>query len=273
MHDVSPLPPPIPPRPDLSEWSPAWVPGPLEPAPSRRFPAWVIGSAMLTLFFMGAAALVSFVTRYDLADHTDEYAFLARDFQGEPIRWNPCEPIHFVVNLGLAPEGSVQDVQEAVRRVSAATGIEFTYDGLSDEPLERRRPIYQPDRYGDRWAPILIAWIDPDATDISFARDGHTAAGVAAPSIPSDGTDILVSGWVAINLEDPNPPGFDMIGAQGPVVLHELGHVMGLDHADAPGQLMEPAGGGVTDFGSGDLAGLEQLGRSAGCLATPPTPG
>ncbi len=127
---------------------------------------------MLTLFFMAVAGLVSFVTRYDPAEHADEYEFLAQDFRGNPIRWNPCEPIHYVVNLGLAPEGSMQDVHEAVRRMSVATGIDFDYDGLSNESPMRRRPVYQPERYGDRWAPVLIAWVDPDSSDISFAHDG-----------------------------------------------------------------------------------------------------
>ena len=35
---------------------------------------------------------------------------------GAPVRWNPCEPIHYVVNLGAAPAGSLQDVQDAVLR-------------------------------------------------------------------------------------------------------------------------------------------------------------
>jgi hypothetical protein len=35
------------------------------------------------------------------------------------------------------------------------------------------------------------------------------------------------------------------------------------------GELMEPSGGGVSDFGPGDLEGLRALGRSAGCLVTP----
>ena len=270
---MSTLPPPIPPRPDLGEWSPAWIPRAPEPAGRRRFPVWVVASALLTLFFMAMAGLVSFATRYDPAEHADEYEFLARDFRGDPIRWNPCEPIHYVVNLNLAPEGSMQDVHEAVRRISMATGIEFDYDGLSSESPMRRRPVYQPERYGDRWAPVLIAWVDPDTSDISFAREGHTAAGVAAPSTASSDGDVLVSGWIAINLEDPNPPGFELVGAQGPVVLHELGHIVGLDHAKNFGQIMESSGGGMTDLGPGDLAGLERLGRPAGCLTTPDTPG
>ena len=53
------------------------------------------------------------------------------------------------------------------------------------------------------------------------------------------------------------------------MVLHELGHIMGLDHVTSKAELMEPAGGSMTDFGPGDLAGLEQLGRDQGCLVTP----
>ena len=54
--------------------------------------------------------------------------------------------------------------------------------------------------------------------------------------------------------------------------MHELAHVLGLGHIKAQGELMEPSGGGVTDFGPGDLEGLSELGRSAGCLTTPSAP-
>ncbi len=87
-------------------------------------------------------------------------------------------------------------------------------------PTERRN-AYQPGRYGDVWAPVLIAWVDPDESSIEFSTEGHTAAGVAAPLVSSAGSDILVSGWIAVNADDPNDPGFDSIDDQGPVVLHE----------------------------------------------------
>ena len=54
--------------------------------------------------------------------------------------------------------------------------------------------------------------------------------------------------------------------------MHELAHVLGLGHIKVQGELMEPSGGGVTDLGPGDLEGLSELGRSAGCLTTPPAP-
>ncbi|MGZ8583776.1 MAG: hypothetical protein ACXWXN_08515 [Actinomycetota bacterium] len=231
----------------------------------------MIGSAVITILMMVGALFTSFIVRYDPSEHTDEYRFIARDFDGDPVRWNPCESVHYVVNVAAAPAGSLGDVQEAVRRISAATGISFAYDGLTDEVLERRRDMVQVDRYGDRWAPVLVTWVDPDTSSVSFRGDGDVAAGVAAPFTPR-GADVIVSGWIAINADDPNPPGFGVPDDQGPVVLHEWGHVMGLDHVDERGQLMHPAGGGVAGLGPGDLEGLRRLGRSEGCLATPAVP-
>jgi hypothetical protein len=68
----------------------------------------------------------------------DAYEFILSNGD-TPVRWNPCEPIRYAVNVSLAPSGSLEDVQEAVRRVSAITGIPFEYEGLSpDVPSENR---------------------------------------------------------------------------------------------------------------------------------------
>src|SRR5712691_7036341 len=56
------------------------------------------------------------------------HGFLNLNTDGTPVRWNPCQPIHYQVNLANAPTSAVADVQEAVRRVQAATGITWIYD-------------------------------------------------------------------------------------------------------------------------------------------------
>ncbi|HEX4942143.1 MAG TPA: hypothetical protein VFW51_06390 [Actinomycetota bacterium] len=252
-------PPPVPPRPDLA-------PVEIEVPRRRRFPLWVTGVCVLLALSMGAVAIAP------LFEGTEEqrgpgFLFLDRTDQGTPTRWDPCEPIHYVVNAELAPPGSIEDVHEAVRRVSAATGIAFDYEGTTDEEASISREVYQFDRYGDRWVPVLIAWVDPDDSDIPFERGDRVAAGVAVPRIaPTRLEDVYVSGWVAINADDPNPPGFSVPGQQGPVILHELGHLMGLGHVRAGGELMHPSGGGVVDFGPGDREGLRRLGAESGCI-------
>ena len=56
------------------------------------------------------------------ADAASHYAFLALD-QGRPVRYDPCQPIHYTVNVAQAPASALTDLQEAVHRVSAATGL------------------------------------------------------------------------------------------------------------------------------------------------------
>ncbi len=218
-------------------------------------------------------ALPPLVKAWESSQGSDEFSFMAM-VRGEPVRWNPCEPIHYVVNLGAAPPGSLQDVHSAVLRLSSVTGIAFVYDGMTDEVPTRERDVYQPERYGQRWAPVLIGWVDPRTSTFDFDPDGREAAGVAGPLYPQPGPQTMyVSGVAAINVADPNPPGFGFPGAQGPVVLHELAHVLGLGHFEAHGELMEPSGGGVTDLGPGDLQGLRRAGGFGGLPLDPPSAG
>jgi len=252
-------PPPVPTRLDLDD---------VGPSPSRTRPTWILAIALLvvvSLAMLGLAPLLAGAPEGGV-----DFVFLSRNRAGNPVRWNPCEPVHYVVNASLAPPGSLGDVHEAFRRVTEATGISFAYDGLSDEQPSIDRRSYLPDRYGDRWAPVLISWVEPTDSDIPFETEGGIASAVAAPQYPGAvPADVYVSGWVAMNRRDPNPPGFDEPGEQGPVLLHELGHVMGLGHVPTLGELMHRAGGGVTDLGPGDDEGLQRLGSSEGCLPVP----
>ena len=251
-------PPPAPSRPDLEDPT----------APVRRRPTWIVAIAVLVVASFAVAAIAPLLR--DAPTLGEDFVFLSRATSGGPVRWNPCEPIHYVVNPSLAPPGSLEDVHEAVRRISTATGIAFAYDGLTDEDPSQYRTAFIPDRYGERWAPVLIGWVDPDDSDIPFELPNGTASAVASPLYPGGmPADVYVSGWVAMNAADPNGPGFDDVWEQGPVLVHELGHVMGLGHVEVVGEIMEGSGGGMNDLGPGDLEGLRRLGSSGGCLAVP----
>lgn len=204
-------------------------------------------------------------------DSSAGYAFIHVDpGTGLPSRFNPCEPVLYVVNPDGAPQQGVDDVHEGFRRAGVATGILFEFEGPTDEVPGDDRPLHQPQRYGRRWAPVLVGWVPmPDPG----GRLHPDVLGWAThvPLMDPGGQDVAVSGTIGLSLEaDRVGVGFGAGVRQGNVALHEVGHLLGLDHVTEVGSVMTTAANrGAGDWDAGDLAGLAHLGRQAGCLDVP----
>ncbi|MFF1384513.1 matrixin family metalloprotease [Arthrobacter sp. NPDC058288] len=194
---------------------------------------------------------------------SDSFRFLATNDDGTPVGYSPCRPLHYVVNAELAPAGAEHLVDDAIATISRATGIRFVNDGPTTEaPAEERDP-YQPGTYGERWAPLLIAWTTPEAAPklkgqvIGTGGSTHYSFDGGPKSFVTGSLD-LDAPQIAGELQ--RPQGSDYATA---VILHELSHVMGLEHVDDPRQLMYPEIGAPDGLAAGDLNGLYQLGRTA----------
>lgn len=201
-----------------------------------------------------------------LGASSDGYDVWARNTDGTPVRWDPCRTLEIVVNDDGAPAGWHHDLSRAVDEVAEHTGMDIEVVGSTDERPTARRDAYQPGRYGDRWAPVLLAWADPGEDDLPLLR---TDRGIAIPvAVGVDGDRTYVTGQVVLNRQRLDlQVGFDdRATSWGATLLHEFGHLLGLAHVDDTGEIMaRHPGDGPVRFGPGDRDGLRAVGRDLGC--------
>jgi hypothetical protein len=199
----------------------------------------------------------------------DGHVVWALDADGAPLRWDACTPIRIVLSPRDAPEGADADLREALVRLSDASGLVFEFLGTTDERPAGDRPLIVSSGGTWEWAPVLVAWSDPDVS-LGLTRLDR---GVALPVAVRDGhREAFVTGQVVLNARrDDLVPGFgDRSDAWGATLLHELVHLVGLDHVDDTSQLMSAdPGSGPVVLGAGDLAGLARVGADAGCTDAP----
>lgn len=192
-----------------------------------------------------------FVDQFTGSDQRS-YAFVATTNRGEPIGWNHCDPIRFVVNPQGAPKDWETVVGQAVEMVSEASDFSFHYAGTSEERDFTPRPMSV-----EAAPPVLIAWADSsEVPDL----EGLTAGIGGATPVRVRGRVQYVTGTVVLDTAT-----YDRLSQQGDrrsaslILAHELGHVLGLDHVPDPDELMNAEYIGQDGFGPGDREGFKRL--------------
>jgi hypothetical protein len=174
-------------------------------------------------------------------------------------RWDPCQPIRYVVSGGEPFAGADAMLTQALAEAGAASGLQFVPAGTTTETASTDRVAYQPDRYGQRWAPVLIAWTD-ESTVPKLAGSVIGLGGAVSARV--HGSTRLVSGLLYFDA-----PELFLLAQRGTgyaimrtVMLHEIGHLLGLGHVQDPGAVMYPTDGAQGDYAGGDLRGLAYAG-------------
>jgi hypothetical protein len=187
------------------------------------------------------------------------------------LRWNGCEPITYRMNAKQAsPKLRVKaDTRAAIRMIELATGFTFEYLG----------PTKAVPGSGGHWpadTDLVISWNTPSETEWGLGPDAVAMGGAIKAGWGQIGEQTHVDG---VQLAQILTAGISIDVTQTllndrdqtKVLMHELGHTVGLRHTPARGQIM-----GQTDYnaplrwGRGDMVGLRHLGLAGGCV-TPRT--
>lgn len=175
------------------------------------------------------------------------FAFLQTQPDGEvPVGFSPCGPVEVAVNPDGAPEEWAELVLASLGRVSAASGLDLTLVGETDEVWS--------DGPRELGSPVLVTW--SDAAGVPALAGMPAGLGGATYVNGPDGRMWHASGQVVLDAAD-----LTRWEQHAAVLDHELAHVLGLDHVDDDGELMAAVNTtGRVSFGPGDLAGLAWLG-------------
>jgi hypothetical protein len=205
-------------------------------------------------------------------DAQGPHEFIRESISGRTYFFDPCRPIHWVVNPANEPPGGRELLRNAFQTIQEHTGLFFVEAGETEEsfvadryPRNRNYP-----NIDSRWNPVIVWWLEQsEFNDASGSDQQYAGFAGGHPIYANDLGQKLVSVTGAITMEATWSN--YIVNAGYPqelewVLVHEIAHVVGLDHVDDPGHLMYSDNNGArSELGPGDIQGLAIAG-SEPCL-------
>lgn len=173
--------------------------------------------------------------------------------------WDSSKTIGWKYNPANGYAGALDDWVTAFDRISTSSGLRFSYQGVTDLVAWR-------DDMRASGTQLVVSWATP--SQVPGLAGPPVGVGGQGGTYFEGSTVEYLYGGVALDSTETLRLGFATNGAPtwGQVMVHELGHVVGLGHFQNDTQIMNPAVGPTNHvLGAGDLEGLRVLGPGGGC--------
>ncbi len=202
---------------------------------------------------------VSVVPSWTPQGSPDSWAYISPKLRA---RFNPCKPIDYRINIAQAAPWAASTIDTAVAAIALGTGLRFRYRGTTSAVPWATKGTPKQTRSTD----LLIAFAPQSQTkeDITGKQGRGGAAKMVWGRDRRGRLALIKRAGVVIDTVKP------LDAAQATrVVIHEIGHAVGLGHTGDVSQQMNGTAEGYyspLQLGAGDLTGLAKVGRQAGCV-------
>lgn len=215
--------------------------------PLRRF---IIGS--LAIAAAVPVAVAATTANGARADQVPVTAFVRVDAAGVPARWDPCARLQWKI-AGTRPSARLMKAAtETMRQVRVTTGLRFVFAGRAT--------------HAEFVSPPMNTIVIGATSNLGIPNAGGIT-NVLYQATPS-GSVAVTGARVAVNPIVVRP-GTRWSWMLRPIVLHEVGHAIGLAHVSQSSEIMYPQVVRAMSYTADARVYLRELGTAKGCLGTP----